>query len=136
ALAPAHRASTLRQKGGFLVPPACETLSIRWGGHPCPNCGWEPNRPGEFIATAEGELGLVQGGRAKANAYGPFERAEWHAMLTAVAVERGYKPGWAGHKYREKFGDWPQRRHVPPVHPARRYVTAVKPTPDNSPRPH
>ena len=41
-------------------------------------------------------------------------------MLTAVAVERGYKPGWVAHKYREKFGDWPQRR----------YVTPIKPTPE------
>ena len=120
AVAPAHQARKLGDKKGLLDRPVCETLSIRFCGQPCPNCGWEPKRPGEFIATADGELGLVQGGRAKAIEYGPFERAEWHAMLTAVAVERGYKPGWVAHKYREKFGDWPQRR----------YVTPIKPTPE------
>ena len=108
AVAPAHQARKLRDKKGLLDCPACETLSIRLGGQPCPNCGWEPKRAGEFIATAEGELGLVQGGRAKANEYGPEARQQWHAMLTGVAVERGYRPGWVAHKYREKFGDWPQ----------------------------
>src|SRR5262249_59100528 len=80
--APAHKGRKLGKKKGLLDCPACETLSIRLGGQPCPNCGWEPKRRGEFIATAEGELGLVQGGRAKANKYGPFERAELHAKLT------------------------------------------------------
>ena len=35
------------------------------------------------------------------------ERERWHAMLMHVAMERGYKPGWAAHKYKEKFGTWP-----------------------------
>ena len=101
AVAPAHQARKLRDEKGLLDCPACETLSIRLGGQPCPNCGWEPKRAGEFIATAEGELGLVRGGRAKANEYGPEARQQWHAMLTGVAVERGYRPGWVAHKYRE-----------------------------------
>ena len=28
-------------------------------------------------------------------------------MLKAIAIERGYKPGWAAVNYKEKFGDWP-----------------------------
>jgi hypothetical protein len=38
-------------------------------------------------------------------------------MLTAIAIERGYKLGWVGHKYREKFGDWPRSRTVTPITP-------------------
>jgi DNA repair protein RadD len=126
AVAPAHRARKLGNKKGLLDCPACETLSIRLGGQPCPNCGWEPKRRGEFIATAEGELGLVQGGRAKANKYGPLERVEWHAMLAGVAVERGYKPGWVAHKYREKFGDWPQHRSITPIKPSLEVLSWVR----------
>jgi DNA repair protein RadD len=28
-------------------------------------------------------------------------------MLKFIAEERGYNPGWAAHKFREKFGNWP-----------------------------
>ena len=126
AVAPAHQARKLRDKKGLLDCPACKTLSIRLGGQPCPNCGWEPKRPGEFIATAEGELGLVQGGRAKANEYGPEARQQWYAMLTGVAVERGYKPGWVAHKYREKFGDWPQHGGVTQIKPSPEVLSWVR----------
>ena len=126
AVAPAHQARKLRDKKGLLDCPACETLSIRLGGQPCPNCGWEPKRAGEFIATAEGELGLVQGGRAKANEYGPEARQQWHAMLTGVAVERGYRRGWVAHKYREKFGDWPQHGGVTPIKPSPEVLSWVR----------
>ena len=34
-------------------------------------------------------------------------RTRWHAMLTHIANERGYKPGWIAHKYKEKFGAFP-----------------------------
>ena len=126
AVAPAHQARKLRDKKGLLDCPACETLSIRLGGQPCPNCGWEPKRAGEFIATAEGELGLVQGGRAKANEYGPEARQRWLGMLTSVAVEHGYKPGWIAHKYHEKFGDWPQHGGVTPIKPSPEVLSWVR----------
>ena len=118
------RASSATRKGYSTAPPA--RLSIRLGGQPCPNCGWEPKRAGEFIATAEGELGVVQGGRAKANEYGPEARQQWHAMLTGVAVERGYRPGWVAHKYREKFGDWPQHGGVTPIKPSPEVLSWVR----------
>jgi hypothetical protein len=34
-------------------------------------------------------------------------------MLIHVAMERGYKPGWAAHKYKEKFGTWPPQGSSP-----------------------
>ena len=51
--------------------------------------------------------------RAEGTSYGPGERARWHSMLTYIAHERNYKPGWAAHKYKEKFGTWPRRRASP-----------------------
>lgn len=38
-------------------------------------------------------------------------------MLTAIAIERGYDPGWIAHKYKEKFGTWPAIRKVTPQPP-------------------
>lgn len=34
---------------------------------------------------------------------------EWNEYnrLWKVVQEKGFKPGWAAHKYKEKFGEWP-----------------------------
>ena len=65
-----------------------------------------------------GELGLVEGQRAKVAEYLPGQRLEWLAMLTAIAHERGYKQGWAVVNFKEKFGAWPPYgAHVEPIQP-------------------
>jgi len=28
-------------------------------------------------------------------------------MLAGIAAERGYKPGWVAHQYKQKFGEFP-----------------------------
>jgi hypothetical protein len=45
------------------------------------------------------------------------ERRRIHQMLTWIARERGYAPGWVAHKFKEKFGDWPPRGPVDPIQP-------------------
>ena len=47
-------------------------------------------------------------------------------MLTHIAEERGYKPGWIAHKYKEKFGHWPTRRYVPAIEPSREVLSWVR----------
>ena len=62
------------------------------------------------IVFADGDLALVDRQRRTAQAMSdPNERMRWHGMLTHIADERGYKPGWAAHKFKEKFGTWPAR---------------------------
>jgi hypothetical protein len=77
------------------------------------------------MATAAGELGLVERGKAKVQ-YGPNEKVQWHAMLAGVAAQRGYQPGWVGHKYREKFGAWPATRNVNPIDPSPEVLSWVR----------
>jgi hypothetical protein len=36
-----------------------------------------------------------------------LEEERWHAMLTRIAEERGYRPTWVGCTYRQRFGSWP-----------------------------
>ena len=50
----AHQARKLRDKKGATRLPRLRDNLYLFGGQPCPNCGWEPKRPGEFIATAGG----------------------------------------------------------------------------------
>jgi DNA repair protein RadD len=38
-------------------------------------------------------------------------------MLLYIAGERSYARGWAAHKFKEKFHDWPASRFVTPLRP-------------------
>jgi DNA repair protein RadD len=124
SLDPARRAESathqkrLRREAARLIE-CTKCSALRMGGLPCPACGFRPLRPAQYIAHAEGDLALVTSGRtAGAVIYDPAARARWHSMLAAIAQERGYQRGWVGHKYREKFGEWPAWRSTPqPIEP-------------------
>jgi DNA repair protein RadD len=117
AVAPAHQARLDRKVASLIECSQCQTL--RLGGKPCPNCGFMPRRPGQYVTLREGELGLVENGKAKAPINDRTTREHWHAMLAAIASERGYKPGWTAHKYREKFGSFPTWGSKPePIEPS------------------
>jgi len=100
ATAPEHTKRQSRHESKLIECSQCSTLRV--GGQPCPNCGFLPKRPAEFVANAAGELGLVTGGRAIVH-YDKIEKDRWHGMLTHIAEERGYKPGWVAHKYKQRF---------------------------------
>jgi superfamily II DNA or RNA helicase len=123
ATAPEHTKRQSRYESKLIECSQCKTLRV--GGKPCPNCGFLPKRPAEFVATAAGELGLVKGGRAIVH-YDEIEKDRWHGMLTHIAEKRGYKPGWIAHKFKEKFGDWPTRRYSPPIEPSREVLSWVR----------
>jgi DNA repair protein RadD len=86
--------------------PSCQALRI--AGEACQHCGWEPKRRSEYHVVADGELAhLDRNGKLKPEYYSPAERQQFYQMLLHIVRENGYKPGWAGHKYNEKFGTWP-----------------------------
>lgn len=41
--------------------------------------------------------------------------SDFHRQLAGYAIVRGYKPGWAAHKYREAVGTWPAARDPEPA---------------------
>jgi DNA repair protein RadD len=103
---------------GSRLLECSQCSAIRVAGEPCPHCGFLPRRPPRDVFIADGELGLVQGCHAQPHAYDPAARAQWHGMLTAIADERGYRSGWIAHKYKEKFGSYPQWGSTPrPISP-------------------
>ena len=99
--------------------PSCQAVMTI---PPCGNCGWEPAaRRGRDVDIADGELGLVEGGRARAAEYDPVTRQRWIGMLKSICAERNYKLGWVKHKYEEKFGfatTWDVVHQVPAVEPS------------------
>jgi DNA repair protein RadD len=105
AIAPQHQERQSRRESKLLECSQCQTLRV--GGMPCPNCGFQPRRPAEYVRHIDGDLGLVTNGRARDTEYDPETRRQWHSMFAHIARDRGYKPGWAAYKYKEKFGAWP-----------------------------
>jgi DNA repair protein RadD len=81
--------------------------AIRIAGEPCCACGFLPQRPPRPVAIGDGDLGLIEGGKVTPATYDAATRMQWLAMLTTIANERGYKPGWAAVNFKEKFGTWP-----------------------------
>jgi superfamily II DNA or RNA helicase len=101
--------------------------ALRKGGEPCPHCGFLPKRRPDAIIFREGELARVDRRRRTAIAIAdPNERMRWYAMLVCIAVDRSYKPGWAAHKYREKFGSYPPRGAITPTHPSAEVLSWVR----------
>ena len=106
AASPVHQRRCEHHASRLLECSQCG--AVRVAGEACFHCGFLPQRPPRPVPIRDGELGLVdRARRAKGNVYSPEERERWHAMLIWIASERDYKPGWAAHKYKEKFGTWP-----------------------------
>jgi superfamily II DNA or RNA helicase len=97
--------------------PSCDALLC--GPPPCWSCGWMPAPRARSIDFAEGELGLVIGGKVRAPEYTAGDRERWHAMLAHIAEERGYQRGWVAHQFKQKFGTWPAWGFTPePIPPS------------------
>jgi hypothetical protein len=104
-------------KCSFLKPPK---LLV------CPCCGFKPE-PKCSIVNRDGELvEFISRHVVKPAAFsGPqlvFQQIKW------IALARGYKQGWTGHQFKQKFGYWPPRGfdHLPPIEPTAATLGWVK----------
>jgi hypothetical protein len=111
---PDHDKRAGDQTGGPKIVECRECGAARVGGLACLNCGYLPAPPPRAIEVVDGDLGLVDSSRrARPDLDDPRVRAEWYSGLAFIAAERGYKPGWVAHQYKNRFGDWPPARPVP-----------------------
>jgi DNA repair protein RadD len=101
--------------------------SIRIAGDACQHCGFLPQRPPKAIVFTDGDLALVDRQRRTAPKISdPNDLMRWHGMLIHIAAERGYKQGWAAHKFKEKFGIWPATRSARPIAPSPEVLSWVR----------
>lgn len=75
----------------------------------CPQCGKERRR--KVVELLPGEVGEVVAKGANRNATWD-EKANFMGELKAYEMAHGYKGGWAAHKYRAKYGVWPNDPRV------------------------
>ena len=83
----------------------CPKCSLKMSGPKCV-CGFEFPQTKE-LHTDGSELVQLQ--KKSNKVYTPERKAEWLGELELYAQTRGFKQGWASHKYREKFGVWPNK---------------------------
>jgi superfamily II DNA or RNA helicase len=82
-----------------------ECGAVDWEGKPCTACGWHPVVKPEPIATIDGDLEeLKRDGTRKPIEIDP---RGFYRELRGFAGERGFKQGWAAHKFKDKFKQWP-----------------------------
>lgn len=81
----------------------------------CPCCGHQYPRK-QAVEHVGGELFELDGNkRNRADAWP--DKVRWMRSLVGIANERGYAHGWAAHKYRERYGVWPNDPRVHGVEP-------------------
>lgn len=69
----------------------------------CPACGKERPPRMALVEQIDGEMVALNHSAASRN-----EKQDVYAQLRHIALERGYKEGWAAHKFKERFGVWPR----------------------------
>jgi len=101
ALVPPEKRTGERGEGRNLTCPECRCVFT--GSRTCPECGYYFAPRGRIVETLDGEL--VEIGAALEG--GEQERLAFYLELRGYAAERGYRPGWAANKYRERHGAFP-----------------------------
>jgi superfamily II DNA or RNA helicase len=85
--------------------PQCHGLKPA-GKATCPHCGFVKEAHSRIEPTA-GELKEMD--RAKKANANEIDKREFLSELKCYAFEHGYKPGWPAVKYKDRFGNWPER---------------------------
>ena len=89
------------------------------GRRDCPHCGYEAIPRSEPIPVHEADLQEIQRSQKKENRDASWgEKRDFLSGLLHYALSKGMKSGWASHKYRAKYGVWPNDERVRGASPA------------------
>jgi DNA repair protein RadD len=101
------------------LPKLCEVCRAVVPGtaRACSCCG-APIQARTAVESLDGELIELGSRRRGEKAPDIAEKAAFFGELKGYAMERGYKDGWASHKYHERFGVWPNDQRVCCAQPA------------------
>ena len=119
--------SVERKEPKSLTCPKCSTVFS--GAAVCPNCGHDMrHQRAEAIAAIEADLVEVakRGQDREKREWSMAEKGQFYRELLGLAFERGYKGGWAAHKYRERLGVWPNGLDKTSTKPSQATLSWVK----------
>jgi superfamily II DNA or RNA helicase len=86
------------------LPKPCPKCAFMKKTAKCPNCGHE-TKPVNTVHETDGELTKIQNKNNRT--YTNQQKHDFYSGLLGYVKKKGYKQGWASHKYKEKFGVWP-----------------------------
>lgn len=90
--------------------PKCKYMKDA-GVHVCPKCGFKP-LAGEDIETDESRQIEKLKGKLKPDVNEQHFYSELHGFIREMRAKgKRYSDGWANHKFKEKFGRWPNNLH-------------------------
>lgn len=90
----------------------------------CPACGFRPE-PKSKVVHADGDL--VEFSARGIQRPDNTEPVEFYRQLKHYAQARGFKRGWVAHKFREKYGHWPNGLdHLAPMPPSPTTLSWIK----------
>jgi superfamily II DNA or RNA helicase len=100
------------------LPKPCPKCGMLKNTQICGNCGFK-TEPKADIETQAGTLVELTRTQKKHNKdMTPDQKAEFYGGLKKYSMDKGYKLGWASHKYKSKMGVWPNKyASVPLVEP-------------------
>ena len=80
----------------------------------CPNCGHEMGgQYAKAVKYHEAQLKEVERNeKLKGKTYAMAEKADFFGQLKTYAYLHQYSHGWCAHKYKEKFGVWPNHPSI------------------------
>ena len=99
--------------------PEC-TYMVPRAERECPECGLTMGKP-NVVVVKDGELVDLDSSADPANKSRCDEalsRKQFYAELLGFARERGYKRGWAWHKYHTRYGERPAFGSAKPLEPS------------------
>lgn len=80
-----------------------ECTAVFSGTRTCPECGFYLAPAGKLVEALDGELVEI-GERLPVE---DQDRAVFYAELRGLASMSGYRQGWAAHKFKERYGEFP-----------------------------
>jgi hypothetical protein len=104
-----------------ITCPECKCV---WeGSNRCPSCGYTfPVKTADRFHMDGQLVEVLQNGQspfrlppASSDEWTVPRKVEFYSQLVGIGMARGYKPGWAGMKYKDKFEEWPPREWLGPI---------------------
>jgi RNA polymerase subunit RPABC4/transcription elongation factor Spt4 len=95
------------------LPRRCEACSVVLPPQTmtCPECG-AVREAKTGVVIIDGQLVELGAAAAPDRRAGMPDKAAFYGQIKSYAQTRGYASGWAAHKYRERFREWPNEPHV------------------------
>jgi DNA repair protein RadD len=117
-----QNASQRTRERGDLLPKLCDDCKavVPRAARECPSCG-APIQARNEVEAIDGDLVELGARRTGARHLSIEDKGAFYGELRCYAAVRGFPDGWCAHKYKEKFGVWPNLpliRTAPPRAPS------------------